>query len=328
MKQHYIPRCYLKRFSDSDNDKSIFTYDKQQSKAYPASMMSVCCEDDIYSISDSYVEKNNKETGSQFNRLSLEHNHFANLVEPMFSKLLQSIDVIKDEWILGKEQYRLQFKEKRELALHLVTQFFRHPQLKDSTVDDYLRIEKAGIDMVKCVLAKEKGDESINDLKIDVKCEAPVLHAKLTYLNDEMLMDFANAIASNIWMFLVSMNGDFYTSDFPIVVEPHVKNVRPMYMGLAQYGGELTYPLSPSLMLVVFDRVYFKEKEEYDCTFSIADDKEIRRQNMLRYFYAKRHVFSSKKDFSLIDMIYKVKGRHIFKNANFKSEIVSGLGKY
>lgn len=326
MKQHYIPRCYLKRFSD--NDKSIFTYDKQQSKAYPASMMSVCCEDDIYSISDSYVEKNNKETGSQFNRLSLEHNHFANLVEPMFSKLLQSIDVIKDEWILGKEQYRLQFKEKRELALHLVTQFFRHPQLKDSTVDDYLRIEKAGIDMVKCVLAKEKGDESINDLKIDVKCEAPVLHAKLTYLNDEMLMDFANAIASNIWMFLVSMNGDFYTSDFPIVVEPHVKNVRPMYMGLAQYGGELTYPLSPSLMLVVFDRVYFKEKEKYDCTFSIANDKEIRRQNMLRYFYAKRHVFSSKKDFNLIDMIYKVKGRHIFMNANFKSEIVSGLGKY
>lgn len=326
MKQHYIPRCYLKRFSD--NDKSIFTYDKQQSKAYPASMMSVCCEDDMYSISDSYIEKNNEETGSHLNRLSLEHSHFANSVEPMFSQLLQSIDVIKDEWISQREQYRLQFKEKRELALHLVTQFFRHPQLKDSTVDDYLRMEKAGIDMVKWILAKEKGDESINDLKIDVQCEAPVLHAQLTYLNNETLMDFAGAIASNIWMFLVSKNSDFYTSDFPIVVEPHVKNARPMYMGLAQYGGELTYPLSPSLMLVVFDKVYFKEKEEYDCTFSIADDKEIRRQNMLRYFYAKRHVFSSKKDFSLIDIIYKVGGHHIFMNSNFKSEIVSGLGKY
>jgi len=282
----------------------------------------------MYSISDSYIEENNKETGSYLNRLSLEHSHFANSVEPMFSQLLQSIDIIKDEWISQREQYRLQFEEKRELALHLVTQFFRHPQLKDSTVDDYLRMEKAGIDMVKCFLAKEKDDESINDLKIDVKCEAPVLHAKLTYLNNETLMDFADAIANNIWMFLVSKNGDFYTSDFPIVVEPHVKNVRPMYMGLAQYGGELTYPLSPDLMLVVFDREYFKEKEEYDCTFSIAVDKEIRRQNMLRYFYAKRYVFSSKKDFSLIDMIYKVEGRHIFMNANFKSEIVSGLGKY
>jgi hypothetical protein len=282
----------------------------------------------MYSISDSYIEENNKETGSNLNRLSLEHSHFANSVEPMFSQLLRSIDIIKDEWISQREQYRLQFKEKREIALHLVTQFFRHPQLKDSTVDDYLRMEKAGIDMVKCFLAKEKGDESINDLKIDVQCEEPVLHAQLTYLNDEMLMDFANAIASNIWMFLVSNNGDFYTSDFPIVVQPHVKNARPMYMGLAQYGGELTYPLSPSLVLVVFDRVYFKEKEEYDCTFSITDDKEIRRQNMLRYFYANRHVFSSKKDFSLINMIYKIEGHHIFMNTNFKSEIVSGLGKY
>lgn len=147
MKQHYIPRCYLKRFSD--NDKSLFTYDKLQSKVYPASMMSVCCEDDIYSISDSYVEKNNKKTGHNFNRLSIEHDHFANLIEPNLSQLLQSIDIIKDEWISGKEQYRLQFKEKRELALHLVTQFFRHPLLKDSTVDNYLRMEKARIDLVK-----------------------------------------------------------------------------------------------------------------------------------------------------------------------------------
>lgn len=81
-------------------------------------------------------------------------------------------------------------------------------------------------------------------------------------------------------------------------------------------------------MIVVLDRVYFKEKEEYDCTFSIATDKEIRRQNMLRYFYAKRHVFSAKKDFKLIDMIYKLKGHHIFVNSNFKSKIVSELGKY
>ena len=48
-------------------------------------------------------------------------------------------------------------------------------------------------------------------------------------------------------------------------------------------------------MLVVFDKAYFKEKEEYDCTFSITDDKEIRRQNMLRYFYAKRHVLVVRK---------------------------------
>ena len=32
MRQHYIPRCYLKRFSD--NEKSIHTYDKKHCKKY------------------------------------------------------------------------------------------------------------------------------------------------------------------------------------------------------------------------------------------------------------------------------------------------------
>ena len=60
-------------------------------------------------------------------------------------------------------------------------------------------------------------------------------------------MEFADTIANNIFVFWVSNEKDFYTSDFPIVVSPHVQNVRPMYMGLAQYGGELTFPLSPGI---------------------------------------------------------------------------------
>lgn len=327
MKQHYIPRIYLKRFSD--NEKSIFTYDKKLSKAYSASMMSVCFEDDMYTISDKFVRESNKETCGNINKFSLEKEHFAKLEEPLFSQLLKTLDEVRDEWISGKEHYRLQFKEKRELALHLVTHFFRHPVLRESTVDDYIRMEKAGIDMMKAFLAKVKDDDSINDLKVDVKCEEPVLHANLTYLDSETLMGFADAIASNIWIFEVSKSDEFYTSDFPIVVEPHIRGVRPMYMGLAQYGGELTYPLSPNLLLTVFDRSYFKAKEEYDSSFIVVDEKEIRKQNMLRYFYASRHVFCYNKDFRLIDFIHKYNGgHHVFMKPNFKSEIVSGMGRY
>jgi hypothetical protein len=326
MKQHYIPRFYLRRFSD--DGKSIHTYDKQLAKVYNASMMSVCCEDDIYTISDDFVKKSNME-GGKINKLSLEQEHFARTEEPLFLQLLKEIDEIRNEWVSGKEHYRLKHIEKRELALHIVTLFFRHPKLKESTVNDYLRMENAEIDMVKAFLAKQKNDDSINDLKINVTCEAPVLHANLTYKDNETLMGFADAIASNIWIFEVSKGGDFYTCDFPIVVEPHVENARPMYMGLAQYGGELTFPLSPNLVLSVFDKEYFKDKEKDDCSFIIVGDKEIRRQNMLRYFYASRHVFSIKNDFKLIDIIYKIRGRqHVFMNANFKTEIISGLGRY
>ena len=163
MKQHYIPRCYLKRFSD--NEKSIHTYDKQHSKRYNASMMSVCCEDDLYTMSDEYVRSNNEEGKSTIDNLSIEKEHFADTVEPLYSQMLKQIDEIMEEWISGKDHYRLLHVEKRELALHIVTQYFRLPQIGDSMVDDYVRMEKAGIDMLKHIMASQTGNEEFKNLK-------------------------------------------------------------------------------------------------------------------------------------------------------------------
>lgn len=46
----YETALYSKMLSKAilDNSKSVYTYDKISSKAYRASLMSVCCEDDIY----------------------------------------------------------------------------------------------------------------------------------------------------------------------------------------------------------------------------------------------------------------------------------------
>lgn len=88
MKQHYIPRCYLKRFSD--NDKSIFAYDKTTSKSYRASLMSVCCEDDMYTLSDEYVEKTKEETGAELNNLFIENDYFAKEIERYYFKVIDS----------------------------------------------------------------------------------------------------------------------------------------------------------------------------------------------------------------------------------------------
>ena len=326
MKQHYIPRCYLKRFSG--NTKSILTYDKINSKIYNANLMSVCCANDMYTLSDTYIGEHNSQMDNKINELSIEHHHFANFVEPEFTKILRTIDEIKDEWVSGKGEYRLMYAEKKELALHIVTQYLRHPLVQEANVNNYLRFEKAGIDMTKHILSKIHNKPAYNDLEIKVKCEDPALHANLTYLNEDTLMKFANAIASNVWVFLISENSKFYTSDFPIVLYPHVEGSRSIYMGLVQYGGELTFPLSPSLMLVAFDKVYFSHKVNEDCSFIKATYKEVRRQNMLRYFYANQHVFSLQNDFELIECIRKKEGRHVFYKVNLNSEIVTGLGRY
>ena len=53
-------------------------------------------------------------------------------------------------------------------------------------------------------MANAENNEAFNDLKVDITCEKPVLHANLTYRDSETLMMFANAIASNIWLFEIS----------------------------------------------------------------------------------------------------------------------------
>lgn len=87
-------------------------------------------------------------------------------------------------------------------------------------------------------------------------------------------------------------------------------------------------PLSPSLTLSDYDSNYFKDKKGMDGRFIEANEKEIRRQNYLRYMYATRHVFSFKNDFSLIDSIYKLDGEHPFLKPNHKAQVISGLNSY
>lgn len=328
MKQHYIPRCYLRRFSD--NEKSIYTYDKVNTKSYNASLMSVCCEEDMYTLSDEYVRKCREEAkGNPINNLTIEKEHFARDVEPLYSYLLLQIDEIKDEWMSGKEQYRLTYYEKKELALHIVTQYLRHPIIGDAEVDNYMRMEQAGVDMVKHIMAVQTGNEAFNELKVEVSCEKPALHARLTYMDYETLLKCAGIMASNYYVFKVSKGNDFYSSDFPIAVSPHVPEAQHLYSGLVQYGGELMMTLSPSVALSIYDRHYFKDMEELEGCFVEASDKEVRRYNMMQYFYATRHVFSYKNDFRLIEFIYNMRGgSHVYMKPNLRANVVSGLGKY
>lgn len=327
-KQHYIPRCYLKWFSS--DGKSIHTYDKKLSKKYDAPMMSVCFERDLYTISDEFVARNNAEAGtSSINRLTIEKDFFSKDVEPNLDLMLRQIDEIRQDWLTGKEQYYLNPQEKLSVALHLVSLFFRHPLLINSAVNDYMRMERAGLDMFKEMMAVQTGDDGYRKLQVGLECEKPVLGANLTYMSSELMMQFAEAIAKNIFVFWMSPDNVFYTSDFPIVVYAHVKGVRPLFMGLAQYGSEVMFALSPKLALSIFDRECFKSEENLDGCFILAQDKEIRHHNITQYVYAQRHVFSGGDDFSLIDFLYKKSGNeHPFVNPIPRSEIVSGLGRY
>ena len=136
-------------------------------------------------------------------------------------------------------------------------------------------------------------------------------HFRSSFGNEEIINIFAGQLASNYWNFYYSITPVFYTSHFPIVVSSHVPNARPLCLGLTQYGAELSFPISPNIVLVIWEKDYFKEKASTDGNIVVATDKDIRKFNWMRYLYAEQ-VYSHTNDFSALDFIYKLNGKYEF----------------
>lgn len=189
-------------------------------------------------------------------------------------------------------------------------------------------MQKAELDIVKNFVANQLGDPRVNDLEIGIEFDNSIIHANSTYMDHEQLDRIATVMAENYWIFWYRKKKEFYTSDFPIVVVPHVKDAKPVNWGLTQYGGELTFPLFPDCVLSIYDRRYFSQLSDEDCTFKEADDKRTRELNFYRYLYAERHVLSYTNDFKFIEFLFNHFGEHRFSRINLQTTIVSGFGKY
>jgi hypothetical protein len=54
-KQHYVPRCYLRGFSN--NGKGIFTYNKSLERSFQIGIKDACQIDDFYKIHRKFVDE-------------------------------------------------------------------------------------------------------------------------------------------------------------------------------------------------------------------------------------------------------------------------------
>ncbi|MDE5560526.1 MAG: DUF4238 domain-containing protein, partial [Bacteroidaceae bacterium] len=199
---------------------------------------------------------------------------------------------------------------KNDLSVHIAIQFLRTKEVRDkeeNTLNDFL---PKIINIFKEGLSVERKDPKIAELDVSYKYDSALYHFS-SFGNEDVINTFARDLASNYWNFYYSSSPVYYTSCFPIIVKPHVLDARPLCLGLTQYGAELSFPVSPNIMLVIWDREYFKEKASTNGKIIVATDKDVRKYNWMRYFYAEQ-VFSHTNDFSALDFIYWLKDKHDF----------------
>lgn len=295
--QHVVPKCYLKHFANKDRSDFVYVYDKIRNKTYTQAIDSIGGMDDFYSIKSA-------DDGS-YDKHVIEKELLAKNLEKEYSDVLgKTIDAISNGVQISDEL-------RNSLAVHLAIQFLRLKEVREKDEELLNEIMPKMIRLFKHGLAIEKNNPQIADLEIDYKYDSTLYHYQSSFGNEDVVNTFAEQLALNYWNFYFSSSPVFYTSTFPIVVKAHVPNVRPLCMGLTQYGAELSFPISSNIMLVIWDREYFQKKSETDGKIIMATDEDIRKYNWMRYFYASQ-VFSKTNDFSILDFIFMIKGKHEF----------------
>lgn len=317
-RQHYIPQTYLSNFVEKG--KAVWVYNKNNSKKYLTSIDKICYTEDFYSLD----EKTIQESGGTLNRLSIEKNFFAKNVEVKWSTLLkQLVDAVE----LNIQQNPrsilvLDDESKKLLAQHIVIQFMRLPEYRQLHEDSQESLIRSIKKIMDCENARKASNYGAIQDSLNKKRDSAFDHYIYGFGSEEKVDGFVSQLVNNYWELYISPDDYYYTSDFPITVEPHVKDARLECLGLTMYGAEVTFPLTKKLLLKIWDYRYFPNKKETDGEFIYASDRFVRQANIRQYLYARNIVISSSDDFSIPESIKNKEGHEVSMHPNFNPSLM------
>ena len=296
--QHFVPQCYLRNFSP--NDTYIFIYDKTERKPFRNAVDKVACDDYFYDLPAKTIENINEiPFGTQF----YEKEFFANNVEKIYAKILEKIVNYGNSWLRSENIDEIITKEEKEIFAQLIAiQYLRMPDIRVKYSDARKKQVDCRIDIIKGLLIHEKPKlkKEIESLQFEYdKAFDPILHSEM-FADEELYVGIANQIINKHWVYFITDNNDFYTSDNPIVIKPHVKNKAPFYEGFGMYGAEIIFPISSSILLTMLDNNHFKDIEQTSDSFNKITDCKKREYNCIQYMHSNRQTYSYNNDFNLI----------------------------
>lgn len=274
-KHHYVPQVYLKQFAHSNGKQEhptyfLNAYNRQASKAFYKNVENACQLPDFYKISDEYISDNPHEN---LNALSLEVDYFAECVESNLTSILTGIGCRKKDCVQRNlNLFPLVENDKYLLAEQIVIQFLRHPKMREYDLAFFNDYSHKMLRLFQQGLAIELNNPGIAELNIGIKKDDAILHAKHSYLNEDIVSTFTKDLSENLWTFVYSPEKRFMTSDNPVVCIQQLPDERPFNLGLNQKGSIKFYALSPDLLLIMMDETL---TNGIDCKFGIATEMSL-----------------------------------------------------
>ena len=119
MRQHFVPRAYLKNFAiQKNNEFFVYVYDKKENKSFQTNIINIAVEKDIYTI-------NNSDDLHLVDDKYIWEHYYADNIEPELSQLTKHIiskcdnNVINDRSVIFDDELRI------KIACQLIYQIYR-----------------------------------------------------------------------------------------------------------------------------------------------------------------------------------------------------------
>ena len=221
-KHHYVPQCYLKRFS---SDKLNIKYFNKVSKEHRFEKIN-----EAFQLENLYLLSQHKDP------YFIEKTFFSNNIENKLGDLLKFFEE------LNTNSCKINFNKDRrvKLSTQIVLQYMRTPFYRDIKSQNELEVYFARIKQI------------LNKINFEVE-EISFLPYNKAEFHKTLLLEDKSKIISSIaeakWELLYIKTGEFYSSDNPVsIILRKDKDVTTYCERIISFS-DIYYPLNSNLML-------------------------------------------------------------------------------
>jgi hypothetical protein len=284
VKQHYVPRHYLKNFKDAEG--KLWVYNKESDVHFDSGETKVAFENNFYDMVDGSME------GGAAERWNDEE-----IGEKAITRFDQELDRVL-KLLLSEGEYvgvRFDIRTATAFAMaiqHMRTAAFRE-RLNKSVCEGYNELAR---DLTKLNFP---GQEHLSPTVTISEAMLKHEHVKTIFDYNHWRL-FGDAISAHHWAFCIAPSGaEFITSDEPVSMRFHYAGKGLDSTGIKSKGAEIVYPLSRRFALVTREKSLPQFATTDGCPMKVTSEF-VQYCNFVVAANCRRFVFGGLSDFATI----------------------------
>lgn len=299
--QHYVPQCYLKRFTE--DGASIFVFDKKTSKAFgPTDVRNVASEKGFFDVLLESVDGNLQMTEDKLSQ-------FEKCADGLIASFLATVE---NNGSFDPATPDL----KDALGFVVAFQFLRTREFRDTLQNAAAELgDASGQERENCldafvtallldgsIIAEKKRNKQQQNRRAVPSDTGSVEHAGMLFDGGyKFTKCAAEILKEHIWIVGDNQTDQpLYTSDAPVILlYPPDEEDTAAGLGLATKGVEVALPLSSRFILHLRERSYRPEEEVYEGKVLKLRPGAVARYNTLQVCTSYRQVYCAQDRFDL-----------------------------